>query len=61
LCDARILKSLTEKNEASKELARKYAQYREGDYFPDNLEEAVIVKLTPKRAVFWQNLHPSLA
>jgi PPOX class probable F420-dependent enzyme len=60
-CRARVLTSLSEQKQAAEALKKKYAQYRGGGYFPQNLKEAVIVKLQPKRAIFWQNLHHSLA
>ncbi|MDA4130867.1 MAG: pyridoxamine 5'-phosphate oxidase family protein [Thaumarchaeota archaeon] len=55
-CDAKILHSKHEKQNVAKLLKEKYEQYRSGGYFPEDLEEAVIVKLRPKKAVFWQNL-----
>jgi PPOX class probable F420-dependent enzyme len=60
-CRAKIVSLEKEKVMASRELKKKYIQYGTGGYFPENLEAAVIVKLQPKRAIFWQNLHPSLA
>jgi PPOX class probable F420-dependent enzyme len=56
-CTARILASEKEKGIASRLLRRKYVQYKNENYFPQNLKEAVIVKLQPKSAFFWQNLH----
>jgi PPOX class probable F420-dependent enzyme len=61
ICTASIVEAAWEKKVASTCLRRKYSQYREEGYFPDSLEEAIIVKLIPKRAVFWQNLRSSVA
>jgi len=60
-CNARILNEEGEKRIAARELKKKYPQYGKGGYFPDTLKDAVLVRLEPERAVFWQNLHPSLA
>jgi PPOX class probable F420-dependent enzyme len=63
-CKAQILsegKMTKEKRTAKKLLVEKYRQYREGKYFPSNLEKAVFVKLIPERSKFWQNLHLSLS
>ena len=60
-CNARILNEEGEKKIAARELKKKYPQYGKGGYFPDTLKDAVLVRLEPERAVFWQNLHPSLA
>jgi PPOX class probable F420-dependent enzyme len=60
VCTAKIVLGTVEKKLAASLLTEKYEQYETGGYFPGNLEEAIIVKLQPKRAIFWQNLHPSL-
>lgn len=48
-------------DQAEKMLARiilkeKYRQYSNGGYFPENLDEAIFVRLEPESAFFWQNL-----
>ena len=60
-CRGSIVVTATEKQLAAELLKEKYVQYRTGGYFPEKIKEAVIVKLLPRKAVFWQNLHPSLA
>ena len=63
-CSATVIghgASLSEKRFAAKELKRKYAQYARGDYFPENIDAAIFVRLEPQKAVFWQNLRRSLA
>ncbi len=62
-CSAKVLgpgTNLNEKRLAARILKKKYQQYASGGYFPENLEEAVFVRLEPQRAVFWQNLRRSL-
>ncbi len=57
-CTGRVLSSGSdsfEKRRAAKKLKEKYLQYSAGAYFPENLDEAVFVRLEPERAVFWQN------
>ena len=61
-CGAVVLEdpdSLTERATALEALKEKYSQYRGRNYLPDK-EKAIFVKLTPQRAIFWQNLHPSV-
>jgi len=60
-CEAGILASEDEKEFASVLLKKKYNEYRTGGYYPEKGQEAIIVKLQPRKAVFWQNLHPSLS
>jgi PPOX class probable F420-dependent enzyme len=58
-CKAAVLRpdeALREKRTASKLLRKKYPQYSNNNYFPENVEEAVFVRLEPQRAVYWQNL-----
>jgi PPOX class probable F420-dependent enzyme len=63
-CRATIVgpgESHREKELASKQLKEKYPQYGKDGYFPSNIDKAVFVKLEPQRAIFWQNLHHSVA
>jgi len=48
-------------DQAEKMLARiilkeKYKQYSNGGYFPENIDQAIFVRLEPEKAFFWQNL-----
>jgi PPOX class probable F420-dependent enzyme len=63
-CKAQVLgegEHLDEKKRAKNLLLEKYRQYREGNYFPHDLEKAVFVELRPERTKFWQNLHVSVS
>jgi PPOX class probable F420-dependent enzyme len=58
-CAGRVLapgSDSIEKRRAAKKLKEKYSQYSRGDYFPEELDKAIFVRLEPERAVFWQNL-----
>jgi len=59
-CRAKVIEGpggVREKKLAEKILKEKYPQYSTGQFFPENLQEAVFVRLDPERAIFWQNLH----
>jgi PPOX class probable F420-dependent enzyme len=63
-CRARIIGSgenYREKLAVTRKLKEKYLQYGKGDYFPDDIEKAVFVKLEPQKAIFWRNLRHSVA
>ena len=63
-CRAKIIgpgENYREKLAAARRLKEKYAQYGKGDYFPEDIEKAVFVKLEPQKAIFWRNLRHSVA
>ena len=50
-----------EKQAAARKLKEKYVQYVKDDYFPDDIDKAVFVRLEPQKAIFWRNLRHSVA
>jgi len=62
-CKAKVIGrgvEIKEKKLAAAKLKQKYPQYRDGGYFPENLDQTIFVRLQPQKAVFWRNLRKSL-
>ncbi len=59
--NANIVTNLSEKRRAARLLKQKYPQYSKGGYFPDRVEDATFVKLSPVRIAQWsQKLRKSV-
>jgi PPOX class probable F420-dependent enzyme len=44
-----------EKDLVARKLKKKYPQYSQSVYYPKTNDQAVFVRLKPRRAIFWQN------